>query len=42
MVKNQVDMVKALTKLTKVMSMVYAQASNIHVPNPTLENEHEE
>jgi esterase/lipase len=42
MVKNQADMVKALTKLTEVMSMVYAQASNIQVPNPTLENEHDE
>lgn len=42
MVKNQIDMVKVLTKLTKVMSMVYAMASNIEVPNPTLENEHDE
>jgi hypothetical protein len=29
MVKNQADMVKAFTKLTKVMSIVYAHASNI-------------
>jgi hypothetical protein len=43
MVKNQVDMVKILTKLTEVMNMVYALlASNIQVPNPTPKNEHDE
>ncbi len=42
MVKNQVDMVKVLTKLREVMSMVYALASNIQVPNPIPENEHNE
>jgi hypothetical protein len=42
MVKNQADMVKVLTKLTEVMRMVYAQASNIQVPNPTPKNEHDE
>jgi ABC-type phosphate/phosphonate transport system ATPase subunit len=42
MVKNQANMVKAFTKLTEVMYMVFAQASNIQVPNPTPKNEHEE
>jgi len=42
MVKNQADMVKVLTKLTEVMNMVYALASNIQFPNLTPENEHDE
>jgi hypothetical protein len=34
--KNQANVVKAPTKLTKVMNMAYVQASNIQIPILTL------
>jgi hypothetical protein len=42
MVKNQANMGKPFPKLIEVMNMVYAHASNIQVPNPIPENEHDE
>jgi hypothetical protein len=42
MVKNQSNMVSFFAKLIEVMNIMYAHASNIQVPNPILENEHDE